>query len=88
MLDLVPPRPDQLREAAAAIESGRSAGPVLVCCALGYSRSACVVATWLALYGGAGSVSNAVEQIRHARPRIVLGHEALAAINAAVGTVP
>ena len=47
MLDLVPPQPAQLRDAAASIERGRSAGPVLVCCALGYSRSAATVATWL-----------------------------------------
>lgn len=42
-LDLVSPSAAQLEEAARRIESSRAHGPVLVCCALGYSRSACAV---------------------------------------------
>src|SRR5207249_862911 len=38
-LDLVAPEPHLLRAAAAAIEDARARGRVLVCCALGYSRS-------------------------------------------------
>ena len=68
MLDLVPPDPDRLLAAARAIEGARPEGPVLVYCALGLSRSASVVATWLAVTGRAGSVNEAA-----ARPRIVLG---------------
>lgn len=60
-----------------------------MCCALGYSRSAAVVATWLIAGGQAGSVEEAVAMLRAVRPRIVLGSDALAAIAAAgrmVGT--
>jgi membrane-associated phospholipid phosphatase len=79
-LDLVAPEPQLLRAAAAAIEEARARGRVLVCCALGYSRSAAALATWLVAYGHADSVVAATERIRAARPRIVLGDDAMAAI--------
>lgn len=88
MLDLVTPNPAMLRAAAAAIERARVDGPVLVCCALGFSRSAAAIATWLALYGHTVSVPAAVEQIRRVRPRIVLGMEAINAIMRAAGPRP
>lgn len=84
MLDLVPPDPDRLLAAARAIEEARPEGPVLVYCALGLSRSASVVATWLAMTGRAGSVDEAIERVRAARPRIVLGDAARQAIAEAV----
>ena len=80
MLDLVPPQPAQLRNAAASIERGRAAGPVLVCCALGYSRSAATVATWLLTSNPAKTMSEAIESIRRARPRIVIDSALRAAI--------
>jgi hypothetical protein len=80
MLDLVPPLPAQLRDAAASIERGRSEGPVLVCCALGYSRSAATVATWLLTRNPAKTMSEAIESIRGARPRIVIDSALRAAI--------
>lgn len=73
MLDLVTPPVETLREAAQAIETARRSGPVLVCCALGYSRSAATVATWLLSTGRASSIETAILQVRRARPRIVLG---------------
>jgi protein-tyrosine phosphatase/membrane-associated phospholipid phosphatase len=85
MLDLVTPDPAVLRAAAAAIEHARAEGPVLVCCALGYSRSAAAVATWLAAYGHAINVHAAIEEIRRARPAIVLDDAAVAAIAQASG---
>jgi protein-tyrosine phosphatase len=84
MLDLVTPAPAQLRDAAAAIEAARGAGPVLVCCALGFSRSAATIATWLVATRRAATVDEAVELVRRARPRIVLDAAACAAIAAAV----
>jgi protein-tyrosine phosphatase len=51
MLDLVPPDPASLADAAGAIEALRARGPVLVCCALGFSRSACAIAAWLVSTG-------------------------------------
>ena len=80
MLDLVPPLPAQLRHAAASIERGRSAGPVLVCCALGYSRSAATVATWLLTRNPAKTMSEAIENVRGARPHIVIDSALRAAI--------
>jgi len=85
MLDLVPPQPAQLRNAAASIERGRSAGPVLVCCALGYSRSAATVATWLLTRNPAKTMSEAIENVRGARPRIVIDSALRAAIAIAAG---
>jgi hypothetical protein len=83
MLDLVPPAPESLRRAAAVIEASRAAGPVLVCCALGYSRSAAAVATWLVATRRAPSVEAAVATLRAVRPHLVLDAAALAAIRAA-----
>lgn len=72
-LDLVPPDSPRLDEAAAAIERLRRHGPVLVSCALGYSRSASAVAAWLLATGRAASVDAALTILQQARPRVVLG---------------
>lgn len=71
-LDLIVPTTEQLAEAARAIESARSHGPLLVCCALGYSRSACAVAAWLYRTGRCPSMAAAIERVRACRPQIVL----------------
>ncbi len=47
LLDLVRPPAADLASAARLIEEGRDDGPVLVCCALGFQRSAGAVAEWL-----------------------------------------
>ncbi|WMJ70712.1 phosphatase PAP2/dual specificity phosphatase family protein [Stenotrophomonas sp. 24(2023)] len=83
MLDLVVPAPAQLAQAADAIEALRAQGPLLVCCALGYSRSAASVATWLLRTGRVCSATEAVAQVRAARPSIVLHDDHLQAIAAA-----
>ena len=83
MLDLVPPPPLRLREAARAVEAARRHGTVLVCCALGYSRSAAVAATWLLATGRAADVEAAVAQVARARPHLVLDAAARASIAAA-----
>jgi membrane-associated phospholipid phosphatase len=83
LLDLVAPGPEVIGEAAKSIEATRESGTVLVCCALGYSRSAAVVATWLLQSGRAKTVDEAIGIVRAARPRIVLRPDALAAIAAA-----
>jgi protein-tyrosine phosphatase len=83
MLDLVSPPPAQLRDAAASIERGRAAGPVLVCCALGYSRSAAAIATWLMTTRSARSATEAIDKVRQARPRIVIDSGLRAAIASA-----
>ena len=83
MLDLVVPAPEQLRLAAETIERHRAAGPLLVCCALGYGRSAAAVVAWLLLTGRASDIDAAIWEVRQARPRIVLNGETRGAIVAA-----
>ncbi|SJM30634.1 Protein phosphatase [Mesorhizobium delmotii] len=51
MVDLLPPSPEAQAQAVAAIEAARGHGTVLVCCALGFQRSAGVVAEWLVATG-------------------------------------
>jgi hypothetical protein len=80
MLDLVDPPPAQLRDAADRVERARSRGPVLVCCALGYSRSAATVATWLMTARVSNTVGDAIERIRRAQPRSVIPTTLRAAI--------
>lgn len=72
VLDLIAPTPAQCLLAAEAIERLRSSGPLLVCCALGYSRSASAVAAWLLHSGRAATVDEAVAIIRTARAEVVL----------------
>ena len=74
MLDLVRPTEQQLKEAVAVIETCRTERPTLVCCALGYSRSAAAVAAWLVSTGRASSMEEAVGMILQRRPRVVLPH--------------
>jgi hypothetical protein len=70
-LDLAAPSPDALRAAAATIEAARREGDVLVCCALGYGRSACAVAAWLVSTGRAPDANAAFSHIRRNRPDVV-----------------
>jgi protein-tyrosine phosphatase/membrane-associated phospholipid phosphatase len=72
VLDLTVPTAAQCEEAARIIDSLRQQGPLLVCCALGYSRSVTAVAAWLLLTRRAASVDNAIELLQRARPGIVL----------------
>lgn len=82
MLDLVAPTPAQLRDAADAIAQRQGHGDVLVCCALGYSRSAAAVAAWLLRSGRARDAEDAVAIVRRARPAIVLRAPHLRALQA------
>ncbi|MFJ4348848.1 phosphatase PAP2/dual specificity phosphatase family protein [Pseudomonas sp. NPDC089401] len=71
-LDLIAPDNGLLLEAATSIEHLRQQGPVLVCCALGYSRSASAVAAWLIVSGRCADADQAERLLRQVRPRIVL----------------
>ncbi|MCW7537532.1 phosphatase PAP2/dual specificity phosphatase family protein [Aquabacterium sp. A7-Y] len=84
LLDLTPPAPAQLLEGAALVEQAAGQGPVLVCCALGYSRSAAVLATWLCSTGRSATPAEAAALLRRARPQVVLKPPLLAAVEAAV----
>ena len=77
MLDLVVPDADQLEQAVRAITALAEDRPTLVCCALGYSRSAVASAAWLMATGRAATSRDALEQVSRARPQIVAGAESL-----------
>jgi protein-tyrosine phosphatase len=72
MLDMIVPEVAQIERAAQAISDLQARRPTLVCCALGYSRSAVAVAAWLIKSQRAASVAEAIEKIQAARPQIVL----------------
>lgn len=72
MLDLVPMNPQQLRQAADKLETLRRQGPVLVCCALGFQRSASVVACWLLQTGQAKTMADAQTVLQASGRRVHL----------------
>ncbi|MBI2215575.1 MAG: dual specificity protein phosphatase family protein [Acidobacteria bacterium] len=72
VLDLTVPAAGELREAVDAIEEGRSHGPVLVCCAVGLSRSASAVVAWLVATKRAKGIDDAIGMVRAARPALVV----------------
>jgi hypothetical protein len=63
MLDLVEPPQDRLERAVAAIELARRHGTVLVCCALGFQRSAAIVADWLVVTGRSHTAAQARKKL-------------------------
>jgi protein-tyrosine phosphatase len=72
LLDLVVPTVEQLDAAVAAIDDLEDSRPTLVCCAMGYSRSAASVAAWLVANDLAPSVDAAITMIQARRPAVVL----------------
>ena len=76
------PTPAELARAVAALQELTAHPPVLVQCALGYSRSALVVAAWLLHQGQAGTPAAALALVRAARPPVVLGAAHRAALAA------
>jgi len=79
-LDLLPVRPELMNEAACTLEDLRQRGPVLVCCALGFQRSASVVACWLVREGLAASGAEAAQIIAACGRRVHLTPQTLAAV--------
>ncbi|HET9768519.1 MAG TPA: dual specificity protein phosphatase family protein, partial [Thermoanaerobaculia bacterium] len=72
LLDLIPPSLAELDAAVGALDALAAQRPTLVACALGYSRSAIVVAAWALATGRAADCDAAVELVRHARAGITL----------------
>jgi protein-tyrosine phosphatase/membrane-associated phospholipid phosphatase len=88
VLDLTVPERRALVAAADAIETLRSRGTVLVCCALGYSRSAMAVVAWLIATGRERDVDGAIARVCAVRPRVVFTNAhrtVLASMKKAVG---
>ncbi|KAB0566874.1 phosphatase PAP2/dual specificity phosphatase family protein [Brucella pituitosa] len=57
-IDLIAPSSEKVQLASNAVEAARHHGPVLVCCALGFQRSATVAVAW---FVSTGRVANARE---------------------------
>jgi len=86
VLDLTVPAPAQLRQAVRQLSAWHDEGrTVLVCCALGYSRSALVAACWLALRDNQHDTRAALARLYAARP-VVLGPASVAALERFVAT--
>lgn len=72
VLDMTAPSIAVCEQAVTAIEQSNKQGKVLVCCALGYSRSATVVIAWLLWVKKATTVDEAIAIVCKARPDIVI----------------
>lgn len=73
LMDLVVPEIQDIWQAVMKLRQLQQGHKgVLVCCALGLSRSATVVAAWLLSEGHVGSVPQAVALIKSQRPQVVL----------------
>lgn len=76
-LDLIPLQANQLQYAVDQFniqfnKLNQTDSKILVCCALGYSRSSALVAAWLIHQNHVANAQEAVEFIRQARPWVVL----------------
>ena len=86
LLDMVPPHAEELLHAAKAIQNQMSntSEPILVCCALGYSRSIAVIITWLVHYQYCASLDEALSLVKSIRPQMVLSKSVQQLISKAV----
>jgi protein-tyrosine phosphatase len=87
LLDLTTPTPDHIAHCMAFLREHAAAGAVYVHCALGYSRSACIVAAWLLESGAADSPEQAVEIVRRSRPQLVLRRDTMEILRQFHGTL-
>jgi len=81
-LDLTAPTPGQIDEAVAFIRQHAKVGIVYLHCKIGYSRTAVVAGAYLLAEGQAGSVEQALETLRRARPSLIARPEAVTALHA------
>ncbi|WP_233874542.1 phosphatase PAP2/dual specificity phosphatase family protein [Paraburkholderia adhaesiva] len=80
-LDLVVPSYWQLQQAVAALEELHEGGrDVLVCCALGYGRSALCAAAWLAMRRDLLDACDALAAVRAMQPRAVWSDRSIAVL--------
>lgn len=85
-LDLLIPSKEDLIKAAELIKSlekkfSDNSGKILVACALGYSRSALAIISWLLLTGRVSEVDDAIALIKQLRPSIVINEPARASLH-------
>lgn len=72
VLDMTVPTVEICKQAALTIDQCNQQGKVLVCCALGYSRSAVAIVAWLLWSNKATTIEDAIAMVRKARPDIVI----------------
>lgn len=83
-LDLITPSVADLLNAATKLQHlHETQASVMVCCALGYTRSAAVVITWLVAYGHMENASQAYDLVKKQRPQIQLSDNILQHIECA-----
>jgi protein-tyrosine phosphatase len=81
---LIPPDVKSLVIAAELIESLKQDGPVLVSCALGYSRSVLVIITWLIHTQRVAGTHEAIAYMKSLRPAMVVKETEHQLIDAAI----
>ena len=75
LLDLTAPSVEQLAEISSFIEGESATGIVYVHCKIGYSRTVAAAAAYLLRRRLAGSISEALDLVRRARPTVVIRPE-------------
>ena len=80
LLDHRPPTVAQLQEAVAYVLEHLERGPVYVHCAVGFGRSATVVAACLLALGRATDPADAVAQLKAIRHRVYVNHRQMAVL--------
>ncbi|MEO8026925.1 MAG: dual specificity protein phosphatase family protein, partial [Bryobacteraceae bacterium] len=73
MLDLLAPSAADVETAVRAIAGLSEQRPTLVCCALGYSRSATVIAAWLVDRDRSHTLDAAIALVKQRRPQVRIG---------------
>jgi protein-tyrosine phosphatase len=81
ILDLTAPSLAQLEEAVAFIDRESENGIVYVHCKIGYSRTAAVAVAYLLRSGTACTVAEAIDQVRRARPTVIIRPEVISILN-------
>ena len=75
VLDMTPLSQQECQQAAQTIEHYRQQGKLLVCCALGYSRSATAVIAWLLWTKRASTLQQAIDIVKEQRNSIVISNQ-------------
>lgn len=75
VLDMTPLSQEECQQAAKTIELYHQQGKLLVCCALGYSRSATAVIAWLLWTKRANNLQDAINKVKACRNSIVISNQ-------------
>ncbi|OCG31304.1 hypothetical protein A9G34_00125 [Gilliamella sp. Choc4-2] len=72
VLDMTPLNIEKCQQIAETIEKFNKQGKLLVCCALGYSRSATAIIAWLVLTKRVSSIDEAIAKVKTCRSNTVI----------------